>query len=97
MSKFPCNIVPDGEHASHLDHSMTEAQRNYALGAVRSGFSTLMVGEFGPGFFIAGVFLPAHMGTVTCALRGPVVGDPALSNSETFSAGDIRNSCYPTA
>jgi hypothetical protein len=87
MTSIPCNVVTEGEHASHVDHSMTEEQRTYALESIRTGQATALVGEFGPAFYIAKVDLPESLGTVPCALRGPLVGDAPIV--DTFE--QVRN------
>ena len=71
------NITQD----SHMDHAMSEAQRDYALSKIRSGQAEVVVGEAGPAFFIARVELPAELGKVPCALRGPIVGDAPIENT----------------
>jgi hypothetical protein len=83
---IPCAIVTEGEHASHLDHVMSDEQREYALAQIRSGEATVKVGEFGPAFYIASVTLPESLGTVPCGLRGPLVGDAPIGESSVTYA-----------
>lgn len=61
---------------SHLDHNLTDAQKEYLLArfADRSAF------------FIESVELPRELGTVPCGLHGPLVGDPPVSDAECVRA-----------
>jgi len=57
---------------SHLDHNLTEEQiaHIFARFADRSAF------------FIETIELPAALGTAPCALRGPIVGDPPITDAQ---------------
>lgn len=72
---------------SHLDHAMSEAQRTFALDAIRRfriDCVTLKVNA--PGFVIAEVKLPEELGTVPCALLGPLTGEAPIAESDVFHA-----------
>ena len=58
---------------SHLDHGIPTAVLAHLL---------TLLGER-DGFFVETVELPAELGVVPCALRGPAVGDPPIPDSET--------------
>jgi hypothetical protein len=57
---------------SHLDHGLTEAQ----IAHVFERFSAR------DGFFIELFELPEALGSVPCALYGPVMGDAPIAESE---------------
>lgn len=65
---MPVTILP----LSHTDHAMTEAQRAFVLDSLRDR----------DGFFIAVVELPEDLGTVPCALYGPLMGDAPVTEGE---------------
>lgn len=63
--------------ASHLDHGLTEAQISYLVQVF--AFSDR------DGFFIETLELPEELGTLPCALRGPLRGEPPIKeDSEVF-------------
>lgn len=53
---------------SHLDHGLTAAQISYILQAYLDR----------DGFFLETIELPEELGTVPCALRGPIRGEPPV-------------------
>ena len=57
---------------SHVDHGLSQAQLSYVME------------RFGDHqkFFISTVELPPELGTVPCALMGPIVGDEPVPESE---------------
>jgi hypothetical protein len=74
---------------SHLDHGMTEAQRSFALDAIRNETATVKVGSLAGekvGFAICEITLPEGLGTVPCALIGPETGESPVAESEVFHA-----------
>lgn len=82
---------------SHLDHAMTEAQRTFALNALREANAVVKVGSLGKssldasdeepvGFAICEITLPETLGTVPCALIGPLTGSAPVIESEVFQA-----------
>lgn len=81
----PTLIVVSNE--SHLDHGINAAQREYVLDKVTKGDGTIIAGEHYPSkFLIAQVTLPEEYGKVSCALRGPIVGDDVIGFDDTFLA-----------
>lgn len=56
---------------SHLDHGLTPEQVEY----IRTTFLERS------SFFIETITLPAELGTVPCALRGPALGEPPVPES----------------
>jgi hypothetical protein len=69
--------------ASHLDHGLTEDQIMF--------LSKRFVDR--DAFFIESIELPEELGTVSCSLYGPAMGDAAIPDSEVSYAirGDRRN------
>ena len=59
---------------SHTDHGLTE----HALAWIESQFADR------DGFFIATVDLPEDLGPLTCALYGPIMGDPEVSENDVI-------------
>lgn len=60
---------------SHLDHNISTSIINYLCQLFSSRNS----------FFIETVELPEHLGTVPCALYGPVMGDEPIMDNETIN------------
>lgn len=61
------------KHAdSHLDHGLTAAQVDHILARFADR----------DGFFTETFELPEHLGAVPCALWGPIMGDPPISEDE---------------
>ena len=60
---------------SHLDHGLSAGQLEYVMSLFRQRNS----------FFIETITLPEEFGTVSCGLRGPVVGDNPISDGSSFS------------
>jgi len=89
---IPCNITEE----SHTDHGVSGRQLNYALAEVREGRAAILVGEAGPAFYIAKVVLPNSHGAVTCALRGPIVGDPPVTEAFEAVRGERPNASRMT-
>lgn len=90
-TKTLVSILPG---VSHVDHGLTPAQTAYVLGALNGEAAlTLRVGNPPCAFFICEVELPTELGTVPCALLGPVTGGPAVPESACFRAkrGDRPN------
>jgi hypothetical protein len=69
-----------------MDHGVEGATLEFALEAIRGGRAVILAGEAGPSFYIAGVTLPPHLGPVPCALRGPAVGDPPVTEPSVHYA-----------
>lgn len=61
---------------SHLDHDLSEPQINYLLAHFADRDT----------FFIETITLPTDLGTVPCALYGPVMGDLPVSEPEVTYA-----------
>jgi hypothetical protein len=57
---------------SHLDHGLTEKH----LAWIQKCFSV------DDGFFIKTVTLPPELGTLSCALHGPIMGDDPIQDAE---------------
>lgn len=53
---------------SHLDHGLSEAQIRYLLDRFADREA----------FFLETLELPSELGTLSCALWGPAMGDPAI-------------------
>jgi hypothetical protein len=61
---------------SHLDHSLSEAQKAYLSEKFADRDE----------FFIETFELPEELGTVPCGLHGPTMGDEAITESEVTYA-----------
>ncbi len=61
---------------SHVDHGLSEAQLRYLLERFADRDS----------FFIETLTLPRDLGTVSCGLYGPVMGDSAIGETEVTYA-----------
>lgn len=61
---------------SHVDHGLTEAQLRYLF----ERFAEC------DGFFLETITLPTELGTVPCALFGPLLGDPPIHEDEVVYA-----------
>lgn len=59
---------------SHVDHGFTKAQKDWLVQVFADRNA----------FFIETVTLPEELGTVPCALRGPVMGDDAVPEREAI-------------
>ena len=59
---------------SHLDHGITDAQRDYLIKRFRDKKD----------FFVETVTLPAYLGRVPCELHGPLMGDKPIKEPEVF-------------
>lgn len=61
-------------HRSHLDHSLTIDHVRFLLAhsCARDGF------------FIASLTMPTELPALPCALRGPIVGNPAIADEDTI-------------
>ena len=66
--------------ASHLDHSLTEAQVTYLL----ERFADRQA------FFVEIVELPEELGTVPCGLYGPIMGDPPVRDGVVYAPRGTR-------
>lgn len=64
---------------SHLDHEMTEEQREWALKELEEGRAAIKIFAESDSVTCAVVTLPERLGTVPCALRGPTVGDGPIT------------------
>lgn len=62
--------------ASHTDHNVTAAQREWALDHLKDR----------TGFFIQTLELPIELGTVPCGLYGPLMGDEPVAESDVHYA-----------
>lgn len=60
---------------SHMDHSVTEDQRRYALAQASRHLPA-------KGILVMSIELPPALGTVLCGLHGPIMGDPAVSDRD---------------
>lgn len=73
---------------SHVDHGLNEQQLAFVMRALNGdapeGSVVARVSTPGAPFFIAEVRIPAPLGTVPCALRGPVTGEAAVSEDDVF-------------
>lgn len=81
------NVVKILAGVSHVDHGLNEQQLAFierALNGDAAGSLVARVGMPGAAFFIAEVKVPAALGSVPCALRGPVTGEPPVSEGEVF-------------
>jgi hypothetical protein len=83
--------VLDG--VTHLDHGLQPALVEFVLAALADKTARTKVGELGGGFCIAEVDLPEELGTVPCALHGPITGSAPVLEAECFRAkrGDRPN------
>lgn len=61
---------------SHVDHGLTEEQLAYLVNMFADRDA----------FFIETVELPEHLGTVSCGLHGPVMGDAPVPETEVHYA-----------
>lgn len=61
---------------SHVDHGLTEAQLDYLLRRFANRAYS----------FLETITLPRALGTVACALYGPLVGDPVIREDEVTYA-----------
>jgi hypothetical protein len=61
--------------ASHVDHDLTEVQLNYLLDRFADRKA----------FFIETIDLPEDLGTVTCGLYGPVMGDRPVEEEDVIN------------
>lgn len=68
--------ITDDSHADHLDAQTLNVVREI----MRDGESRILV-DFGP-FQIHEVYLPAHMPSVHCALRGPTTGEAPVTEDQ---------------
>jgi hypothetical protein len=57
--------------ASHVDHGLTEGQLRYLLDRFADQRA----------FFLKTIELPEDLGTVSCGLFGPLVGDPPIAEA----------------
>ncbi len=79
---------------SHVDHGLTDLQLGYVLGVASAGYGRLPIGTKAS---ISGnvqtieIELPEWLGTVPCALRGPIVGDsPIIDDAVVFDTRGKR-------
>lgn len=57
---------------SHVDHALTQDHLDFILAKFANKSA----------FFIENVELPKHLASIPCALRGPLVGDEKIPDSE---------------
>lgn len=62
----------------HKDHGITQAQWDYILARLEVECLGVI------GFFIHQIFMPIDLGTVPCAIYGPIMGDSPILDSEVF-------------
>ena len=62
--------------ASHFDHGLTEAQVDHIMQRFADREA----------FFIATIELPEALGTVSCGLHGPLVGDAPIAEADVTYA-----------
>lgn len=61
---------------SHFDHGLTEAQIEYVMERFADRDA----------FFIETIELPVELGTVSCGLYGPIMGDPTVDDASVVAA-----------
>lgn len=59
---------------SHVDHGLTEVQIEFLLDLFADK----------DGFFVQEVTMPSELGSVPCALYGPIMGDEPVSQDEVY-------------